>query len=158
MFALPGIKFGRMAVSGEPIRVRQAMRSLEMISDTFLPVNETVQAAAPDIFSLGESFRIDFARRVGNCWSVAEEYLRSFDGCSYVKPDGGFYVTLNLNGQDEEEAAKKILDRNHVVIHPGFFYDMEQDHLVLCFVQKPEIIRDSLSAVKSTLYDLGIRS
>lgn len=151
MFALPGMKFGWMALSGEQDRVRQAMRALEIISDTFLPVNETVQAAAPEIFHRGESVRIDIARRTGECWNIAEEYLEASDFCSHVKPEGGFYVTLRLTGLDEEKAAEHILNKYQILIHPGYFYDMESDHLVLCFVQKPEILRDALSAVSSAL-------
>ena len=154
MFALPGLKFGWMAVSGEQARVRQAMRSLELISDTFLPVNEIVQAASPEIFRRGENVRNDFTRRIGECWNVTEEHLAATDCCSYVKPEGGFYVTLRLNGLEEEKAAEIILKRNRLLLHPGYFYDMEPDHLVLSFVQKPEILRDVLSAITTTLSDL----
>ena len=154
MFALPGMKFGWMAVSGKQDRVRQAMRSLELISDTFLPVNEVVQAAAPEIFRQGENVHGDFARRLGECWSVAEPLLASIERFSYSKPDGGFYVALSLNGLDGEMAAKKILNKNHILMHPGYFYDMEPDHLILSFVQKPEMIRNSLTELRKTLYDL----
>jgi alanine-synthesizing transaminase len=154
MFALPGMKFGWMALSGETDRVRQAMRSLELISDTFLPVNEIVQAAAPEIFRQGEIIRMDFIRRIRECWNITARHLESIDSCSYAEPGGGFYVTLRLNGLDEEKAAEKILKETHVLIHPGYFYDMDPNHLVLCFVQKPEALRDSLLAVGKILTDL----
>ena len=154
MFALPGMKFGWMAMSGEKTRVRQAMRSLELISDTFLPVNEIVQAAAPGIFREGGNVRIDFARRIAECWDITEESLSSTDCCGYVKPEGGFYVTLHLNSLDEEKAAEHILDKNHLLVHPGYFYDMESSHLVLSFVQTPEILRDVLPALTGALSDL----
>jgi alanine-synthesizing transaminase len=157
MFALPGMKFGWMALSGKEDRVRRAMRSLELISDTFLPVNEIVQAAAPEIFRKGENVCKDFARRIRECWSIAEEYVESIDCCSYSKPGGGFYVTLKLNGVDEEKAAQKFLNENRILIHPGYFYDMKQDHLVLSFVQKPKMIRYSLSALRKTLSGFAIR-
>ena len=157
MFALPGLKFGWMALSGKGDRVRQAMRSLELISDTFLPVNEIVQAAAPEIFRKGESVCKDFARRIRECWSIAEEYVESIGCCSYSKPGGGFYVTLKLKGVDEEKAAEKFLNENRILIHPGYFYDMKQDHLVLSFVQKPEMIRYALSALRKTLSGFAIR-
>src|SRR6266516_2457596 len=40
MFALPGIKIGWMIVSGSDALVRKALPALELVSDTFLPVNE----------------------------------------------------------------------------------------------------------------------
>ncbi len=144
MFALPGIKFGWMTVSGEPDRVPQALRSLELISDTFLPVNEIVQACAPEIFRHGQGIRDDFVRRIRECWKLAESVLAGSPHCSYVKPQGGFYVTLRLEGPDEEQAAETSLREDHLLVHPGYFYDMEPNHLVLSFVQERGIIRDSL--------------
>jgi aspartate/methionine/tyrosine aminotransferase len=157
MYALPGLKFGWMALSGEQTRVGKAMRSLELISDTFLPVNEIVQAAAPGIFCNGEKVRYDFARRIVQCWEITEKYLDATDRCSYVKPDGGFYAALFLNGLDEEETAKYILKKNHILTHPGYFYDMEHEHLVFNFVKRPEILRKLLPHLTETLSDLQKR-
>src|SRR5262249_41294856 len=39
MFALPGMKLGWMAVSGDDALVKKSVSALELISDTFLPVN-----------------------------------------------------------------------------------------------------------------------
>ena len=148
MFALPGMKFGWMLVSGDADKTRQATRALEMISDTFLPVNEIVQAAAPEFFQLGNAVRFEFAMRIRDAWRLTEKHLLETAACRYKKPAGGFYVVLNLDGcrgsgggsYDEEEAAMRILRENHLLVHPGYFYDMDPHHLILCFVQKPEVI------------------
>ncbi|MBN1566951.1 MAG: pyridoxal phosphate-dependent aminotransferase [Acidobacteria bacterium] len=151
MLALPGIKFGWMAVSGESDRVRKALRSLEFISDTFLPVNEIIQASAPEIFKYGRSVSIDFAKRIRDCWKVAERILASNRQVQFVRPDGGFYVTLRLKNLDEEWAAETILRENHVLLHPGYFYDMAPNHLILSFVQQIETIREFLPKLLETL-------
>jgi alanine-synthesizing transaminase len=151
MFALPGIKFGWMAVSGEPVQVRQAMRMLELISDTFLPVSEIAQASALEFFQLGNAVRFEFAMRIRECWNLTEKCLAGTDCCSYVKPQGGFYIALRLNALDEEQTAKKILKENHLLVHPGYFYDMTPHHLVLSFVQKTETIRDAFPKLLATL-------
>jgi alanine-synthesizing transaminase len=155
MFALPGIKFGWMAVSGDRDKVRQSLRSLELMSDTFLPVNEIVQASAPAIFERGRSIRIEFAQRVRECWNIADYLLAHSPNCNYIKPDGGFYVTLELGTLDEERGAEAILRENHVLIHPGYFYDMDPNHLVLSFVQRPETIRTAFPEFLRTLEQLG---
>src|SRR5947208_15923005 len=49
MFALPGMKIGWMAVTGHPGLVRKSMAALDLISDTFLPVNEIGQFAVPSL-------------------------------------------------------------------------------------------------------------
>ncbi len=155
MFALPGIKFGWMAVSGDPDKTVRALRALELISDTFLPVNEIVQAAAPEIMRRGRAIRMEFARRVRACWECAEEFLSSSPHCSYIKPQGGFYVSLRLNGIDEEHAAEALLRQRHLLIHPGYFYDMDPDHLVMSFVREPERMRASLPGLIATLEKLA---
>jgi alanine-synthesizing transaminase len=151
MFALPGVKFGWMTVSGEPVRVRKALRSLELISDTFLPVNEIIQASAPEIFEHGQSIKLEFAKRIRECWKLTENALASNLHFHYVNPDGGFYVTLRLENLDEEQAAEAILRENHLLVHPGYFYDMAPNHLILSFVQKPETIRESLPKLLNTI-------
>jgi len=155
IFALPGIKFGWMAISGDTDKVRQSLRALELISDTFLPVNEIVQASASAIFERGQDIRIEFARRIRECWDTAENFLAQSRYCSYIKPDGGFYVTLDIGAIDEGRAAESILRENHVLIHPGYFYDMKPNHLVLSFVQNPETLRTLFPEMLGTLERLG---
>ncbi len=137
MFALPGLKFGWMTISGDPDKISRALRALELISDTFLPVNEIIQAAAPEILGCSHVVREQFASRVRACWECAERLLSTSPHTSYVKPQGGFYVTLRLKDIDEERAAQAILQKQHLLVHPGYFYDMDPDHLVLSFVQPP---------------------
>jgi aspartate/methionine/tyrosine aminotransferase len=121
------------------------------MSDTFLPVNEIIQAAAEEIFLEGDSLCREFARRIRQCWEIAEEHLRLPECFSYIKPQGGFYVTLRLRDIDEEKAAMHLLERNNILLHPGYFYDMPGHHLVLCFVQEPETMRRASEAFAETL-------
>jgi alanine-synthesizing transaminase len=151
MFALPGLKFGWMTVSGEPDKVRYALRSLELISDTFLPVNEAVQAAAPEIFRHGAAVNNEFVRRIRDCWRLAEEQLAESRHCTFIKPEGGFYVTLRLEDIDEVQAAEAILREDLSLVHPGYFYDMAPHHLVLSFVQRPETIHNLFPKLLKTL-------
>ncbi len=151
MFALPGVKFGWMALSGEDGRVRQALHSLELISDTFLPVSEIIQASAPEIFEHGRSITEDFARRIRECWKLTENIFSSGMRCQYVSPDGGFYVTLHLEDLDEELAAESILREDHLLVHPGYFYDMGPHHLILSFVQQPETIQNMFPKLRKTI-------
>src|SRR5262252_1052432 len=56
MFALPGMKIGWMAISGDANLVNKSVAALDLISDTFLPVNEIAQFAVPEIFRRGAQF------------------------------------------------------------------------------------------------------
>jgi alanine-synthesizing transaminase len=140
MFALPGIKFGWMGVSGEPSKVKEAMRALELISDTFLPVSEIVQAAAPEILQQGREFRDGYAAEIRRRWDTVRGFLEQARHCSYVPPEGGFYVTVRLE-QDEEVTAEAILRSTQSLVHPGHFYDIDPHHLVISFALKPELLQ-----------------
>jgi alanine-synthesizing transaminase len=155
MFALPGIKLGWMAISGDPEKAQNALRSLELISDTFLPVNETVQACVPEVFAMGKTVKNDFAKRIRKCWHITQDLLQRSHNLKYTIPEGGFYVTLKLSDLDEERAAEAILKENHILIHPGYFYDMSSGHLVMCFVQQAEVLRNLLPDLIGTLDQLA---
>jgi len=158
MLALPGIKLGWMGVSGSPNRVEQAMKALELISDTFLPVNEMVQAAVPDLLKGGMPFLSRYSGQVRERWRQAEEILKNTPHCDFVSPEGGFYVTLRLRNLDEEQVTMELLGKEHLLMHPGYFYDMEPHHLVLSFVQQAEVIEDALPrlvACLERLYNRG---
>ena len=143
MFALPGIKIGWTAVSGEPELVTKALSTLEMISDTFLPVNEIAQFATPQIFSRGAAFLNEYKEWVSQCRKASLEELR---GSSFVEPEGGFYVTLGID-QDEDAAAGRLLQESSILVHPGFFYDIPPDHLVMTYIHEPGIVRQSFARI-----------
>src|SRR3989475_1500794 len=68
MFALPGIKIGWMVISGADSHVQRAISTLEMMADTFLPVNEIVQFSVPSIFTRGKTFQRDYKDWVRKCY------------------------------------------------------------------------------------------
>ncbi len=146
MFALPGLKLGWMALSGDPEEVAKAMSALELISDTFLPVSELVQDCVPEIFEEGRQFLSSYTAEIRNRWAIAGRLLSGMPACRFVEPAGGFYVTLGIGGIDEEQAAEEILREEHVLVHPGHFYDIDPQHLVFSFVQEPDVIREALTA------------
>ncbi len=143
MFALPGMKIGWIGVSGDEHLVNRSMSALELISDTFLPVNETAQFAVPYIFSRGESFLADYRRWITECRNAAVDSLA---GCDLTAPAGGFYVTLRVR-DDEEQAAMRLLSDSRILVHPGYFYDIAPDHLVMTFIQSPANVKHAFTKI-----------
>jgi len=137
MFALPGTKIGWMAVSGIEALVEKAVAALELISDTFLPVNEIAQFAVPEIFRRGEDFLRRYVAWLRQCHRAAMEGL---DQLSFVRPQGGFYITIPIP-HDEEKAAAALLDKHGLLVHPGYFYDIAPDHLLMTFIDEPSCVR-----------------
>ena len=146
MFALPGLKIGWIALSGERSSVKRTKDRLETLSDTFLPVNEIAQFSVPAIFAEGKPFieknRIEIKHRLDEAVLI----LSQTDMFSFVLPEGGFYITIQIHAPDwEEEAmALTLLRRHRVLIHPGFLYDLEPSHCVISFTHPPERLKTSL--------------
>ena len=143
MFGLPGMKIGWIGVSGAAHLVERSMAALELISDTFLPVNEVAQFAVPEIFLKGRPFLDNYKHWIAQSREAA---VSSLAGCDFTPPAGGFYVTLRLQ-QDEEQAAMRLLRDSQILVHPGYFYDIAPDHLVMTFIQDPGNVRKAFTAI-----------
>jgi aspartate/methionine/tyrosine aminotransferase len=143
MFALPGMKLGWIGISGDDHLVERSLGALELISDTFLPVNEVVQFSVPEIFARGAEFIEGYRRYIRQCRDIAVESLA---GCDFVHPKGGFYVTLRLQ-HEEEEAALRLLRDRHILVHPGYFYDIAPNHLVMTYIHDAANLRKAFAAI-----------
>ena len=147
MFALPGIKIGWMAITGENSLVKKSMAALDLISDTFLPVNEIAQFAVPDLFVRGKDFLEHYKQWVSRCRQAAVEGLA---GLSFTPPRGGFYITLRI-ARDEEQVASTLLEREGILVHPGYFYDILPDHLVMTFIDEPDAVRGHFEKIRANV-------
>lgn len=153
MLALPGMKIGWMAISGEAARVKQAVEGLSAISDTFLPVNEVAQFAVQTLFQGGGPFCVAYRQAVRRRCEAAIQALSGNPRLSFVPPAGGFYLTLRIAHPevDDEAAALALLRKHHVLVHPGFFYDLAPSHLVLSVVCEPTPLSAGIKAITDIL-------
>jgi aspartate/methionine/tyrosine aminotransferase len=143
MFALPGMKIGWIGVTGDEHLIDRTLSALELISDTFLPVSEPAQFAVPQIFARGQQFLARYRQWISDCRKVALECLKD---CDVVDPAGGFYVTVRLS-TDEDRAALQLLRDEGILVHPGYFYDISPDHLVMTFIQEHLSLQRAYTAI-----------
>jgi len=143
------MKLGWMGVSGDPALVQKSMRALEMISDTFLPVNEVVQFAVPALMRTRRPFMVNYHRRVAKCRELMVRMLSKASNLSLVSPSGGFYVSVRWTGpeRDEEQLLISLLKECKILAHPGYFYDMAGTHIVMTFVEEPEVLGKALEGL-----------
>ena len=150
MLALPGIKVGWIAVSGEEKLANAAMKQLDMLSDTFLPVNEAAQAAVPALLAGSRRFLPTYVKTIRDRAFLAIDALRKSSAISFAPPEGGFFLTMRLpEGISEEETAIRLLAQHHLLTHPGYFYDFKGDHLVISTVSKPSVFKTALQRLVS---------
>lgn len=149
MFALPGLKIAWMEISGETDFIKKALSALEIISDSFLPVNEIAQFAVPAIFQQGEPFLAQYQAQIRKRRDTALSELR---GLQFVRPSGGFYLVLPYQRDiDDEDLAIELLEDEGILVHPGYFYEIENSHLVFSFTQRTTILKDCLGRLRAHL-------
>jgi len=148
-WALPGMKIGWMALSGETALVRSALEALSVLSDTFLPVNEVAQFALREIMRQGRPFLAAYQRTVKDCAELAVRLLSQSPRLRLVPPAGGFYLSACVVSPtlDDEALALDLLRQHHILVHPGFFYDLPPSHFVFRFASEPTALAEALSTL-----------
>jgi hypothetical protein len=135
---LPQMKIAWMALSGEPARVGAAMERLEIIGDTFLSVGTPAQNALPRWLACRHVAEGAVLGRIQRNLAAAREASVG-SAVSVLDVEGGWYATLRVpKTRSEEEWALDLLDRDDVLVHPGHFFDFEEEAYLVVSLLAPE--------------------
>ena len=67
-------------------------------------------------------------------------------------PEGGFHLVVQFKRDiDEEDLAIELLDSEHILVHPGYFYDIEGQHIVMSVVNQKTTLNDGMTRVRQHL-------
>jgi aspartate/methionine/tyrosine aminotransferase len=129
---LPQMKLAWTIVDG-PVKQRiDALSRLELIADTFLPVNTPVQVAAPDLFRRAGPIRQAIHQRVSRNLSAARDVARAYPACEVLRVEGGWTAVVRVPATRSEEALTLgLVQDEHVLVHPGFFFDFSHEAFVI---------------------------
>jgi aspartate/methionine/tyrosine aminotransferase len=144
---LPQMKLGWIVANRMP-----AMERLEWIADTYLSVSTPVQWAAARLLSAGEGVQRQMRARTAQNFEVARRLLAETSG-SILAVEGGWYITVQVpRVRTEEEWAVQLLEREGVLVEPGFFYDFESEaFLVISLLTQRAAFRDGLQCIRAWL-------
>jgi aspartate/methionine/tyrosine aminotransferase len=134
--ALPQAKLAWTAVGGRDAAA--AMDRLEVIADSFLSVGTPVQHALPALLaSRGVAEQAILTRARANLAWLASEVAGS--AVSLLDAEGGWYATLRLPRTRSEEAwTLAFLEQEGVHVHPGHFFDFDDEAYVIVSLLTPE--------------------
>jgi alanine-synthesizing transaminase len=148
VLALPQMKLGWIVTNGPAGPRDEAIERLDFIADTFLSVSAPVQHSARAWLRLRQSMQEQILDRVrGNLnWlrgGAEESPLR------LLGVEGGWYATLELPRQfTEEEWALTLLEKDDVLVHPGYFFDFPREaFLVLSLLPRAETFREAVNRI-----------
>ncbi|MDR3703211.1 MAG: pyridoxal phosphate-dependent aminotransferase [Candidatus Sulfopaludibacter sp.] len=146
---LPQMKLGWIAASGPEAVRREAMEKLEWIADTYLSVSTPVQCAAAALLEAGEAVQRQIRARSAENLAFAEELLRG-SAANVLAVEGGWYITLQVpRVRSEEEWVLLMLERENVLVQPGYFYDFTSEaFLIVSLLTEPAVFREGFARLK----------
>ncbi|MBN1687550.1 MAG: pyridoxal phosphate-dependent aminotransferase [Candidatus Omnitrophica bacterium] len=146
VLGLPQMKLSWIIVSGPEEARKEAIRRLEIISDTYLSVSTPIQHALPDWMEKREAIQHEILTRLGNNLKKLRALSAGQNQVKVYEPEGGWVAVLELPDHRSDEAwALEILQREKVLVHPGYFFDFEKSpYLVLSLLTREDIFEEGV--------------
>lgn len=146
---LPQVKLGWIVVSGSTAEVNDALQRLEVICDTYLSVSTPVQVAAARLIKGGAHIRRQILERVHTNYRALTTACASHPSVRLLPAEGGWCAVVRVPSTVGEEAlALRILHETHVIVHPGYFFDIHQGaHLVVSLLPEPDLFAAAITRV-----------
>jgi len=137
---LPSWKLGWIRAGGPPELRRRTVAALEMVADTYLSVATPVQRALAGVLEIAPRIRAEILGRVRGNLAVLRAALAGVPAAELLEPEGGWAAVIRVcrPGADDEELVLEILEREEVLVHPGYYFDFAtEDFLVLSLLPEP---------------------
>jgi len=137
---LPQIKLGWIAFGGPSSKLDALMPAYELIADTFLSVSTPAQVALPHLLTEGASVRRQIQARIARNLQYLRTAVAAIPAISVLQVEGGWSATLQVPSFRSEEALViEMLTADHVLVHPGYFFDFEREaFIVISLLVEPE--------------------
>lgn len=148
--ALPQMKLGWTIVQGPDDVAREAMAKLEVIADTYLSVATPIQRALPSILPRIAPIQDAIRARVASNLRALDAAISRTNGVVRRSPvDGGWYAILEVPRTVDEDAwVETLVRQDGVIVHPGWFFEMERDgFLVVSLIVEEATFADAIERV-----------
>ncbi|HET7697219.1 MAG TPA: pyridoxal phosphate-dependent aminotransferase [Vicinamibacterales bacterium] len=151
---LPQVKLGWIAVQGPEADVAEALDRLELICDTYLSVSTPIQMAAPRLLTIGSVVRDSIRARVRGNYARLRSSISTSGGAAVLPADGGWSAVVRVPAIRSEEAlVLDLLERDRVVVHPGYFFDFPHEaFLVVSLLADPDVFARGLRAIEARIH------
>ncbi len=137
--ALPQMKVAWLACTGPHELVRAAVERLEVIADTYLSLNAPTQWAIPALFEQRRSVQQQLLERIRTNRTELARQLLGQNACELLDGEGGWYAVLRVAAhQSDEERAIQLMREEHVIVHPGHFFDFPKDGFLVVSLITPQ--------------------
>jgi alanine-synthesizing transaminase len=129
---LPQVKLGWIAAAGPADSVKDALKRLELICDTYLSVGTPVQLAAGELLVRGAGIRAQILARIERNYGCVQDAVRLEPSCRVLRAAGGWSVVLQVpTFCTEEDLVVDLVTHAGVLVHPGFFFDFPRESFLV---------------------------
>jgi aspartate/methionine/tyrosine aminotransferase len=152
--ALPQMKVAWTVCTGPENLVRSALDRLELISDTYLSLNAPTQWAIPTLFAQRDSIQTQLRERVRTNREELSRRLVGQTTYELLEAEAGWYAVLRVPcDRSDEDRAINLMRQQHVIVHPGHFFDFPRDgFLVISLITPVHEFAEGLSRLLSVSY------
>lgn len=146
LLGLPQMKLAWICVGGPAQILDQALARLEVIADTYLSVNTPVQRALPRWLTLREQLTQSILTRILVNWQDLVDQTRPPQACECLKAEGGWYAVIRVpRTRSEEELVLQLLDQDGVLVHPGYFFDFDEEaYVIVSLLPPPDVFHEGI--------------
>lgn len=124
---MPQMKLAWIGINGPVVERELARERLELILDTYLPVNTPVQLALRPLLVIGAQLRAAIGARTRENLARSRQILED-SPVHVLDTEGGWSAILQLpQTRTEEEWLLRLLNERDVLLQPGFFFDMPSE-------------------------------
>ena len=149
---MPQMKLGWIVINGPPAQREECRGRLELILDTYLSPAMPVQAALPRLLAIGGGVRSQIRGRIRrNLLALQNTFTGSASGVLHV--EAGWSAIIQVpRTRPEEDWALGLLRERHVIVQPGYFYDMPGEaYLVLSLLTDPEVLLEGAGRIREAV-------
>jgi aspartate/methionine/tyrosine aminotransferase len=135
---MPQMKLGWMVAGGPAPIVDAALARLEIVCDTFLSVSTPVQQVIGSLLAAGRDVRAQILERVTMNLRHLQTLVTLYPACSVQRVEGGWSAVVRVPAtRTEESLVLDLLERDLVLVHPGYFFDFPHEAFVVVSLLPP---------------------
>ena len=146
---LPQVKLGWILIDGPDAIAREALERLEVICDAYLSVSTPVQVAAPRLIASGAVVRAQILDRVRSNYHALLSAATGHPAIEVLSAEAGWSAVLRVpSTRSEEDLVVDLLERDGVLVHPGFFFDFSHEaFIVVSLLPEPQAFAEGMRRV-----------
>ncbi len=152
MLALPQVKFGWILVEGNQQLKNEAVKRLEIISDTYLSVSSMVQNSSEILYGTRGRIQKQIIERLNRNYEMLSHKFLLNPNIRLLKCEGGWSAVISFGNMliPEDDFVFNLLERKNVLVHPGYYYDFDKEgYAVISLLTDTDILEEGINRLLS---------